>query len=296
MQAFVTGAEPILGNLQNNGALEAGMEGCDIVFHCASTLGVNIDDHELLYRDNVTGTHNVINAALKSGVQRLLYVSSVTVLFDGTPLVDADEGAPLAVKPVSYYAETKAMAECAVLGTAGLEVLVVRLPVVWGGGDSILPGLVRMARHGLWVWPDAGRHLISSLHVLNASAGIIMIGQKGIPGQIYNLCDDTRPTFKGLFIARLRNAGCASWQIGDSVFSRNFPAWIFWVLVVVCEFLWRVLHLPGAPPIPREGIAIASNEMTVRDNKARKLGYKAIVNWEEGLVHEGKWIRENSQK
>lgn len=267
------------------------MEGCDVVFHCASSLGVNIDDHELLYRDNVKGTHNIINASLNTGVRRIVYISSITVLFDGKPLISASEDLPLPKEPVSYYAKTKADAEHAVLNTRGIEALVVRLPAVWGGGDSILPGLVRLARRGLWVWPDAGRHLISSLHVVNASAGIIVIGEKGVPGQIYNLCDDDTPTFRELFRSRLQGAGCAPWQIGDAVISRNFPPWILWILVVICEVLWRYLHLPGAPPIPREGIAIASTEMTALDEKARKLGYKAVLNRKAGLDHEGKWIR-----
>jgi len=53
------------------------MKGCDIVFHCASSLGVNIDDHVSLYRDNVTGTHNVINAAIAAGM--LLWVVMKTL-------------------------------------------------------------------------------------------------------------------------------------------------------------------------------------------------------------------------
>jgi len=211
-------------------------------------------------------------------------------------MVSADEEAPIPQKPVSYYAVTKAEAECTVLATKELEPLVVRLPLVWGGGDSILPGLVRLARRGLWVWPDSGRHLVSTIHVINASAGLILIAEKGKPGQRYNICDEDTVTFKQVFTSRLRSAGCAPWQVGEAVFSRNFPTWIFWVLVVICEVLWSVFRLPGAPPIPREGIAIASNEMTVTDSKARRLGYKPIINRQAGLVHEGNWIKSVMKK
>jgi nucleoside-diphosphate-sugar epimerase len=285
------GAEPVIGGLHDVLALENGMKGCEIVFHCASSLGVNIGDDDVLHRDNVVGTHNVINAAIKVDVKRLVYVSSLTVQFDGSALVSADESLPIPSQHPSYYATSKAEAERAVLSAARIETIVVRLPAVWGGGDSILPGLVRMARRGLWVWPDAGRHLISSLHVINASAGLILLAERGHSGQIYNICDDDTPSFRELFNSRLKNAGCKPWQIGDAVFSRNFPPWILWILVVVCEILWRYLPLPGTPLIPREGIAIASTEMTANDSKARKLGYKAVVNRELGLIHEGQWIR-----
>jgi len=289
------GGEAVQGDLQDVKAMEEGMRtggGCDVVFHCASALGVNIDDHKALHRDNVRGTSNVLTAAIAAGVRRIVYVSSLVVVFDGRPLVDAAEDTPIPRRHVSYYAFTKAEAERLVLAATEIEAVVVRLPLVWGGGDSILIGLVRMARRGLWVWPAGGRYPVSTLHVMNASAGIIKAAERGVDGEVYHLCDDKKPTFKQVFHARLKSAGCRPWQIGDAVFSRNFPVWIFWILVWLCEFLWRVLPLPGAPPIPREGIAIAATEMTADDSKARRvLRYTPVIGWDAGLLQEAAWFR-----
>ena len=63
-----SGATPVIGDLHNISAMARGMEGCDVIFHCASSLGVNIDDHESLHRDNVIGTSNIVRAAVSAGM------------------------------------------------------------------------------------------------------------------------------------------------------------------------------------------------------------------------------------
>ena len=39
------------------------------------------------------------------------------------------------------------------------------------------------------------------------------------------------------------------------------PAWLLWILVIICEIIWRTFGLKGAPPIPREGIAVATHRI-----------------------------------
>lgn len=42
------------------------------------------------------------------GIAKLVYTSSASVVFDGRDLVNVDEDAPYAAKPIDYYTETKA--------------------------------------------------------------------------------------------------------------------------------------------------------------------------------------------
>lgn len=186
---------------------------------------------------------------------------------------------------VSYIDVTK------VLDAVGFEAVVVRLPAVWGANDSIFLPLARSCKRGIWAWPGGGSRFISSVHVENASAGLILLAEKGESGEVYNLCDDVKPTLKKLFGSRLRAAGCSPWMTGDAYFSRDLPLWVFWGLVVVLEWIWAIFRFSGAPPVAREAILIASKELTMTDKKARKLGYKPVTSWEEGLVSEGKWSR-----
>eukprot|EP00026_Physarum_polycephalum_P010962 Phypoly_transcript_11151.p1 GENE.Phypoly_transcript_11151~~Phypoly_transcript_11151.p1 ORF type:complete len:348 (+),score=29.06 Phypoly_transcript_11151:145-1188(+) len=289
------GAIPIHGDLNSKQALLDGMVECDTVFHCASTLGVWVDDYEKLYRDNVLGTINVLEAAKKSNhVSRFIYVGSITAIFGGSDMNNVDETYPYPNKYISTYSRTKAEAEIEVLkaNSEKLQTMSVRLPAVWGPADPILPGLVRMAKWWYWVWPANGQFSITQLYVANATSGLIAAAVYGKGGEIYHLSDDKRPTFREFFSGRLRSCGCTPWQLGDTIFSRSFPAWILWILVVICEILWRFLPLPGSPPIPREGIAIATAHFSVDDTKARReLGWKPPVSHEEGTRREGEWYK-----
>ena len=42
------------------------------------------------------------------GVVRLVYTSSASVVFDGRDLINVNEDAPYAAKPIDYYTQTKA--------------------------------------------------------------------------------------------------------------------------------------------------------------------------------------------
>lgn len=81
-----------------------------MVFHTA-TVAPTADDSAnkaLAYAVNVDGTRNVIDACIASGVPKLVYTSSASVVFDGSDLNNVDESAPYAQKPLDYYTETKA--------------------------------------------------------------------------------------------------------------------------------------------------------------------------------------------
>ncbi len=61
-------------------ALEAAMEGVSEVYHCAGLVSFSSKDAEKLYKINVEGTANVVNACINANVNKLLHVSSVAAL------------------------------------------------------------------------------------------------------------------------------------------------------------------------------------------------------------------------
>ena len=80
-----------------------------MVFHCATAApaAANTANKKLMHDVNVKGTQNVIDACASQGVARLVYTSSASVVFDGTDLINMNEDAPYAAKPIDYYTETK---------------------------------------------------------------------------------------------------------------------------------------------------------------------------------------------
>ena len=65
-------------------------------------------------------TKIVIEACKQSGVQRLVYVSSASVVFNGSHMVDVDVTTSYLSKFMDFYSKTKADAEKLVLAVANL--------------------------------------------------------------------------------------------------------------------------------------------------------------------------------
>ena len=61
-------------------ALESAMEGIKELYHCAGMVSFDPADVNRLYKINVEGTANVVNAALDAGISRMVHVSSVAAL------------------------------------------------------------------------------------------------------------------------------------------------------------------------------------------------------------------------
>lgn len=63
-------------------AVREGLKGCDAVVHCAAMVSLDYKLAEEIYRNNVQGIKSVLGAAHKLGINKLIYVSSVSALFD----------------------------------------------------------------------------------------------------------------------------------------------------------------------------------------------------------------------
>jgi nucleoside-diphosphate-sugar epimerase len=70
----------VKGDILDVIALEEYMEEVDEVYHCAAIVSFNPKTIQQMFKVNVEGTINVVNACLTSGVKKLCYVSSVAAL------------------------------------------------------------------------------------------------------------------------------------------------------------------------------------------------------------------------
>src|SRR5215472_7746723 len=69
--------ETVAGDLRDSASIERAMSGCSAVFHVAADYRLWAKDPSELYRSNVDGTRNVLKAAKKAGVERIVYTSTV---------------------------------------------------------------------------------------------------------------------------------------------------------------------------------------------------------------------------
>jgi nucleoside-diphosphate-sugar epimerase len=274
------GAEAVGGDLGDAGALERGARGVDVAFHSAARLG-DSGPWEEFRRVNVDGTKAVIAACRAAGVPRLVHVGTEAALMHGQPLVAADERTPLALSSPAPYSATKAAAEAAMIDAngSGLETVVVRPRFVWGAGDTtLLPILVAMARSGRFRWIGGGRQLTSTTHVENTVEGLVLAAERGRPGNAYFVTDGSPVVFREFVTALLATQGVQAPE-------GEVPLWAGRALARGSEIAWRLLPLPGEPPLARFGLWASALEGTVDDAKAREqLGYAPVITREQGLT------------
>jgi nucleoside-diphosphate-sugar epimerase len=274
------GGEPVAGELGDTGAIADGAEGCEWAFHAAAALG-DWGEREEFERVNVGGTQNALVGAAQAGVRRFIHVGTEAALLAGQPLVEVDETAPLRPDSPVLYSSTKARAEEFVLeaNRKGFETVVVRPRFVWGRGDTtLLPTMVEMVRAGRFAWIGGGRHRTSITHVDNVVEGLMLAATRGTPGNAYFVTDGEPVVFRE-FVSELLSTQ------GVQAPSRSIPAPLAGALAVGGETAWRLLPLPGRPPVTRFAYWASSQECTIRIDKARaQLGYEPVKSRPEGLA------------
>jgi dihydroflavonol-4-reductase len=129
-QRNLTGLEVelVYGDLRDRSSLDAALKECDTLYHVAAMYALWASRRQDIYDSNVTGTVNLMQAAEKAGVQKIVYTSSVATI--GLPK-DGSCGAEATIlgpaEMVGDYKRSKCLAEQEVLQYArrGLPVVVV---------------------------------------------------------------------------------------------------------------------------------------------------------------------------
>jgi nucleoside-diphosphate-sugar epimerase len=260
--------------------MRTGATGAELAFHAAATLG-DWGTREEFERGNVVGTRNVLSACADAGVRRFVHVGTEAALMAGEPLVNVDETAPLRPDSPALYSSTKAQAERLVLDANrdGFETVVIRPRFVWGRGDTtLLPAMTEMARSGRFAWIGGGGNRTSITHVDNTVEGLVLGALRGRPGNAYFVTDGEPVVFREFVSELLRTQGVEPPN-------RNVPAAVAGALATASETAWRVLPLPGRPPITRFTYWVSSQECTIRIDKALgELGYEPVKTREQGLA------------
>jgi nucleoside-diphosphate-sugar epimerase len=273
------GAEPVRGDLDDVAAMAAGATGCELAFHSAAHLG-DWGSRAEFESGNVIGTRNALAAARQAGVRRFVHVGTEAGLLAGQPLVEVDERAPLRFDSPVLYSSTKARAEEAVIeaNQDGLQTVVVRPRFVWGRGDrTLLPVMTEMVRSGRFAWIGGGRQRTSTTHVANVVHGLLLAADRGAPGGVYFVTDGEPVVFRS-FVTRLLATQ------GVTPPDRSVPLPVARALAAVSETAWRLLPLPGRPPLTRFAVWVSALETTIDITRARtELGYAPVMTIDQGL-------------
>lgn len=274
------GAQPVMGDLDDAGAMQQGMAGCDAVFHAAAEVS-EWGPRERYWQVNVEGTRHALEAARAAGVPCFVHVGTEAALCDGTPLVDVDETRPLPARPLPRYPHTKNEAEKLVraANAAGFRTVVVRPRFIWGNDDtSVLAALAAAVKAGRFMWMDGGRYPTSTTHVDNVCEGLLLAAEKGRGGGAYFVTDGA-PVELRAFVTRMLATQ------GVDPGGKSLPKGLVLLLARVSEWIWDTFRLGGNPPATRMAVHLFGEPVTVSDAKARReLGYRGAVSREQGLT------------
>jgi nucleoside-diphosphate-sugar epimerase len=157
------GIDLVCGDVTAPAGLAPILAEADLVFHLAGiTRGRNQAEYD---RVNVTGTRNLIEAALGAGtIERFVFVSSQAAAGPARRDAPLTEAVPPA--PIGPYGRSKLAAEriCLATITGQTELTIVRPVIVYGPRDDDLLALYRLVRRGL-VPTVPGDILASMIHV-----------------------------------------------------------------------------------------------------------------------------------
>ena len=199
------------------GALTRAFAGADAVFHCAAAVGVLRDVTPAMTAANVTGTANVIEAAIAARVGRLVHTSSVVAIGLSTDGRPCDETATWNFDTeglVDAYAITKRRAEELVHAARERVDAVIVNPTYMFGPRDARPSsgklIVDVARRRVPGWTPGYNNFVD---VRDVARGMIAAWQRGRRGERYILAGHDM-TYRAVMAEIARVAGVAPPRFG----------------------------------------------------------------------------------
>jgi dihydroflavonol-4-reductase len=182
------GVEVRRGEIEDEAALTAAMDGCELAFNVAGFNKFCVTDVAPMMRANVDGAVAAVRAAKRAGVPRLIHTSSAATIGEA-PGVVANEWTPHRDWWLSNYEETKTLGERAAMADAAelkQDVVYVLPSSVQGPGRAGGTGrfLLAFLDGRLKVFVDTW---VSLVDIQDCVAGHLLAAERGEPGERYLL-------------------------------------------------------------------------------------------------------------
>jgi nucleoside-diphosphate-sugar epimerase len=283
------GLEVAVGDVRDPAAVQAAVDGVDVVQHCAAATGPAYSKAEI-YAINLDGVRNVLDALRRQGKGRLVLLSSINVL--GTCNLDhATEDFPCR-RAKDPHADVKIDAEA--LATQyhrqhGTDATILRPGLVYGPRERNVPTILDAIRRGKFTYIGSRDNIVPMLHISDlVQAMRLAATSPGASGRIYHVTDGAQTTM-GEFIEYLAQLiDCPAPQ-------KVLPYFVPHTACVVFEWLERLHLVKGHGPITRVALRFLGTSRLVEIERARKeLGYEPKVNFRDGLAATVAWITEHA--
>ncbi len=260
--------EYCLGNVLEPDSLDRAMRGVDYVYHLAGIISILPGQNHVMRNVNVNGTRNVLAAAKRARVKRLVYTSSIHALSrDWKGRID--EHVPFdPTNEVGAYDRTKAEASLAVLEAAkqGLDAVIVCPTGVVGPFDFRGSEMGDMLRRWLRKRPH---FMIEGAYdfvdVRDVARGQILACEKGRTGEVYIL--------SGWQVKVMQLKKMVQDTIGKHSININIPMWIAKFSTNFTPLFYKITR--RIPKFTKYSLETLHSNSDISSQKAKQeLGYK----------------------
>eukprot|EP01006_Ploeotia_vitrea_P036600 TRINITY_DN66040_c3_g1_i2.p1 TRINITY_DN66040_c3_g1~~TRINITY_DN66040_c3_g1_i2.p1 ORF type:complete len:386 (+),score=148.43 TRINITY_DN66040_c3_g1_i2:41-1198(+) len=210
------GVNVVEGDLLDQGTLAACVEGVSVVVHCAAVMEFfpKSDEHvQWMHRVNVDGTRNLVQASLKAGVKRFVYISSTEAMGSTSPMPASEDEK---CYPDYEYGRTKVRAEAAIKQLTRhtpMSYIILRPSGLYGPGDFYACYQVMEAVWSglLFFVPGTGKKRVMFTHIDDCVEAVMLAATSKLPSealnQTYNICPNESISFGELIatMSRLLN-------------------------------------------------------------------------------------------
>ncbi|MBI2839175.1 MAG: NAD-dependent epimerase/dehydratase family protein [Acidobacteria bacterium] len=273
--------ESVRGDIRDPAQLEPVLRGVSVVYHLAAV--IHAWRTSRFHGINVQGTRNVVDAAARAGVGRLLLMSSNAAQGSPERKIMNEDDPPMS--PESAYGKSKCRAEAIIREYSGrIETVVIRAPMFYGPEQPPrMTKLMRMVRAGRPPVFGGGDNLRSMAFLPKVVEAIILAGSSAAAaGQVYWIADDhpytTVEVLQGiatalgaeLRVVRLPRLFARACEISDQLLER-------------CGLHSMNLHVVG------ESIRWIACSV---EKAKRELGFRPATNLVDGLRDAVDWCRQ----
>jgi nucleoside-diphosphate-sugar epimerase len=278
------GVDLVVGDLRDTRSLTSAVEGIDVIYHIAASFRVENASRKEMWKTNVEGTRNLLDAAVQAGVQRFVHCSTVGVHGDiGNP--PANEETPYG--PGDEYQESKTEGERLVLqymAEGRLPGVVFRPGGIFGPGDLRFLKLFRAIKNRRFVMLGSGQVTYHMIYIDDLIDGILLCGtQERSLGGIYILAGEEPATLNQLvqIIAESLGVRPPRW---------HFPVAPVYVAAHLCELLCKPFGIN--PPLYRRRVDFFRKNRAFDTSKARReLGFQPKTDLKTGISLTAEWYR-----
>ena len=278
--------ELVKGDISDTGDLSRLCSGCEVVFHLAACITIRKKDQRCM-EVNAESCTRLIDAAIASGVKRIIHFSSIHAFVQHPSDIELNETRPLALGSKVSYDHSKALGQKIMMAASGADIEVIVLnPTAIIGPNDFRPSLLGNALIRFFQGQNpslipGGYNWVDVRDVCNAAINAI---DKGTPGECY-LIGGHWQSLKSLAEEIEKNGG-------KKVPALSLPLWLAWLGAVFLNLHARLTKsVPLYTSVTLETLNHSHRNIS-SEKAARELSYSARP-FSETIADTVKWFRNN---